>query len=266
MLPAPEVNTSTEREPSCMTASAARSAPPLAVTMGEPAGIGGEILLEAWRRRRENDPALFALDDPERLRRLSADLGRPVPVAAIADPAEAAAAIRTALPVLPLGHALRARPGVPDPADAPAILASIARAVASPATGAPPPSSPTRSTRPTLYARRIPPPRPHRIPRRTRRRPPHRDDAGLARAARRPRHDPRRAAPRAGAADGRAARGDRAHRPRRPAPRLRHRRIPAWRWPASTRTPARAAAIGREEIDGRSRRRCARLRGGRHRC
>ena len=130
MLPAPEVNTSTEREPSCMTASAARSAPPLAVTMGEPAGIGGEILLEAWRRRRENDPALFALDDPERLRRLSADLGRPVPVAAIADPAEAAAAIRTALPVLPLGHALRARPGVPDPADAPAILASIARAVA----------------------------------------------------------------------------------------------------------------------------------------
>ena len=39
-----------------MTASAARSAPPLALTMGEPAGVGGEIALDAWRRRAENDP------------------------------------------------------------------------------------------------------------------------------------------------------------------------------------------------------------------
>src|SRR4051812_50116989 len=111
-----------------MTASAARPALPLAVTMGEPAGIGGEILLEAWRWRRENDPALFALDDPERLRRLSADLGRPVPVAAIADPAEAAAAIRAALPALPRAHAPRARAGAPDPPSTPAVPATIARA------------------------------------------------------------------------------------------------------------------------------------------
>jgi 4-hydroxythreonine-4-phosphate dehydrogenase len=38
--------------------------PPIAVTMGEPAGIGGEILLLAWRRRRAGDPVFFALDDP----------------------------------------------------------------------------------------------------------------------------------------------------------------------------------------------------------
>src|SRR3954468_13129669 len=98
-----------------MTASAARPTPPLAVTMGEPAGIGGEILLEAWRRRREGDPVFFALDDPEGRLLRAADLGRPVPAAGIPDPAGAAAVIGTALPVLPLSLALRTRPGVPDP-------------------------------------------------------------------------------------------------------------------------------------------------------
>ena len=46
-------------------AVARRRLPPLAVTMGEPAGIGGEITLAAWRRLAGQGPAFLALDDPD---------------------------------------------------------------------------------------------------------------------------------------------------------------------------------------------------------
>ncbi|MGC2521035.1 MAG: 4-hydroxythreonine-4-phosphate dehydrogenase, partial [Stellaceae bacterium] len=40
---------------------------PLALTMGEPAGIGGEIALKAWLGRAEGVPVFYVIDDPERL-------------------------------------------------------------------------------------------------------------------------------------------------------------------------------------------------------
>lgn len=113
--------------------------PPIAVTMGEPAGIGGEIALKAWLARasapragtsKEPLPPFYLLDDPDRLAALARALGWPVPVRPIAAPQEAAGIFAEALPVLPLGIAPRARPGRPDPADAPAILGAIERAVA----------------------------------------------------------------------------------------------------------------------------------------
>ena len=56
---------------------------PLALTMGEPAGIGGEITLKAWSGRGRADgqplPPFFVIDDPERLARLARDLGFEVP-------------------------------------------------------------------------------------------------------------------------------------------------------------------------------------------
>lgn len=64
---------------------------PVALTMGEPAGIGGELTLKAWLRRAEGMPAFFAIDDPARLTTLAARLGLPVPVKTISDAAEAAA-------------------------------------------------------------------------------------------------------------------------------------------------------------------------------
>lgn len=103
--------------------------PPLAVTMGEPAGIGGEILLAAWHRLRATGPAFAALDDPARLRRLAAGLGLDVPVRTVADMEAAAATFETALPVLPLAEAVEAEPGRPEPRNAAAVLASIERAV-----------------------------------------------------------------------------------------------------------------------------------------
>ncbi len=102
---------------------------PIAVTMGEPAGIGGEILLSAWRRRRAGDPVFFVLDDPERLRKVDALAGIGACVAAIGDPAEAVGVIDSALPVLPLSCEVPFLPGRLDPGTAPSVLESIERAV-----------------------------------------------------------------------------------------------------------------------------------------
>jgi 4-hydroxythreonine-4-phosphate dehydrogenase len=92
---------------------------PLALTMGEPAGIGGEIALKAWLGRADRVPAFYLRDDPIRLTELAAQLGWPVPVRAIEIPVDAVEVFASAL----------GRPGEPDPADAPAILESIKAAV-----------------------------------------------------------------------------------------------------------------------------------------
>ena len=104
---------------------------PLALTMGEPAGIGGEITLLAWLRRGEGRvPAFFALDDPARLERLAESLGWTVPVRCIAGPEEAAGAFAEALPVLPLSLPRPVTAGRPEPANAASVITAITTAVA----------------------------------------------------------------------------------------------------------------------------------------
>ena len=104
---------------------------PLAVTMGEPAGIGGEITLAAWRARDETSlPPFFTIDDPARLERLARALGRDVPVETIDGPGDCAACFGHALPVLPVGSAIRSTPGRHDPADAASVITAIEQAVA----------------------------------------------------------------------------------------------------------------------------------------
>ncbi len=93
----------------------------LALTMGDPAGIGGELTVNAWRALRHTGPAFTAIDDPARL------IG--IPVRAVRTLAEAAAVFPDALPVLPLALAAAVVPGRPDPANAAAIIESIERAV-----------------------------------------------------------------------------------------------------------------------------------------
>lgn len=104
--------------------------PPLALSMGEPAGIGGELALKAWLTRGTGVPPFFIVDDAARLRRIAAALGLPVPVRAIASGAEAAACFAEALPVLdrPLPH--EATPGRPDAGNAGAVVDAIEAAVA----------------------------------------------------------------------------------------------------------------------------------------
>ncbi|MEM6678035.1 MAG: 4-hydroxythreonine-4-phosphate dehydrogenase PdxA [Pseudomonadota bacterium] len=103
-------------------------AAPLALTMGDPAGIGGEITVSAWRAQ---GAPFFLIDDPARIAALAPGL----PIAEIATPAEAMAAFATALPILPHPLAAPAPPGRPDPANAPVVIAAIERAVSLARTG-----------------------------------------------------------------------------------------------------------------------------------
>jgi 4-hydroxythreonine-4-phosphate dehydrogenase len=105
------------------------SCPPLALTMGEPAGIGGDITLKAWLRRHEGLPPFFAIDDPGRLKALAVRLGLTVPIAEIGRPSEATALFGGALPVLPEPLAVAVEPGRPAPANVAAVRSSIQRAV-----------------------------------------------------------------------------------------------------------------------------------------
>ena len=93
----------------------------IALTMGDPAGIGGELTASAWRALRQGGPAFAAIDDPARF--------SGVPVHAVETLAEAAAVFPDALPVLSQPLAAVAVPGRPDSANAAATIASIERAV-----------------------------------------------------------------------------------------------------------------------------------------
>ena len=102
---------------------------PLALTMGDPAGIGGELTLKAWLARTPRSPRFFALDDPARLAGLARRLGWPVPVTVIGDADMVSASFADALPVLPIELARPVVPGQADPTCAPAVLRSIETAV-----------------------------------------------------------------------------------------------------------------------------------------
>ncbi len=102
---------------------------PLAVTMGEPAGIGGEITLKAWLARSSSVPPFYVIDDPDRLSNLARGFALEVPIRPIAAPAEALAVFAEALPVAPLLRRPRAHLGRPDPEDAPAVIEAIDTAV-----------------------------------------------------------------------------------------------------------------------------------------
>ncbi|MDA0229181.1 MAG: 4-hydroxythreonine-4-phosphate dehydrogenase PdxA [Proteobacteria bacterium] len=102
---------------------------PIAVTMGEPAGIGSEIALKAWRDRALGVAPFFVIDSPARLQQLAIDLGLAVPVQEIDDPSDAALCFETALPVLALSQEVEAQAGQPETSTAAAVIESIERAV-----------------------------------------------------------------------------------------------------------------------------------------
>jgi 4-hydroxythreonine-4-phosphate dehydrogenase len=102
--------------------------------MGDPAGIGPDIAAMAWLLRGECACSpFFVLGDAD----LLASRGASLPakhefgVQEIGDPREVSAVFAKALPVLPLERPLGpVMAGMPDPAHAPAIIASIEQAVA----------------------------------------------------------------------------------------------------------------------------------------
>ena len=99
---------------------------PLAITMGEPAGTGGELSLKAWQARdAQSLPPFFAIDN---VRRLNA-LGTDVPIVAIDNPAQAMDVFDKALPVLNIDLPEVPVLGTLNPANGQAVLTSIEMAV-----------------------------------------------------------------------------------------------------------------------------------------
>ena len=109
---------------------------PLALTLGEPAGIGPDLALAIWRRRAElGIPVFYLAGDPDFLGRRAEQLGINVPIATVT-PRTAAAAFATALPIVAIDVTVSTEPGRPDRSSAPAAVASIRRAVADVMSGA----------------------------------------------------------------------------------------------------------------------------------
>ena len=82
---------------------------PIAVTMGDPAGIGLDITLLSWlARARARLPAFLFYGDVEALHRRARRLGLKVPIASIAAVSEAIDAFPTALPVRAVSSRLHA--------------------------------------------------------------------------------------------------------------------------------------------------------------
>ncbi|PSL20744.1 4-hydroxythreonine-4-phosphate dehydrogenase PdxA [Shimia abyssi] len=92
---------------------------PIALTCGEPAGIGLELAEKAWAALRLDLP-FFLLADPDHL---SGD----TPISVIQDPAEALDVMPNALPVLPHPFFGRCIPGTPDPENAEGVVEVISR-------------------------------------------------------------------------------------------------------------------------------------------
>ena len=106
-------------------------AAPLAISMGEPAGVGGEIVLKCWlRRKAEHLTPFFVIDSPDRMRSLGSDLNMHVPVCEIKTAGEAKEYFEFGLPVIPIDVPARVEPGHPEPANAGAVIQSIDEAVA----------------------------------------------------------------------------------------------------------------------------------------
>lgn len=102
---------------------------PLAVSMGDPAGIGLEIAVRAWSQRTEATPPFYVVGDSDALARAAMRLGASCPVQRVGAPSGAGVAFASALPVFETSLATRETPGAPDARNAPAVIAAIETAV-----------------------------------------------------------------------------------------------------------------------------------------
>lgn len=102
---------------------------PLALTQGDPAGIGPEITLAAWAARRETGlPPFLFIGDPEVLAARAALLGLDIPIQ-LATAENAVSIFDDALPVLSIEAGIDVAAGEPHVATARSTIASIETAV-----------------------------------------------------------------------------------------------------------------------------------------
>ncbi|MGO4831096.1 4-hydroxythreonine-4-phosphate dehydrogenase PdxA [Rhizobiaceae sp. 2RAB30] len=103
---------------------------PLALTTGDPSGIGPEIAIAAWLARKALDlPPFYLIGDSGLLSARAKALGYDLPVTVVST-AEAVAAFADSFPVAPLVYRFKDTAGIADSANAAGVVASIDRAVA----------------------------------------------------------------------------------------------------------------------------------------
>ncbi len=99
---------------------------PLALTMGDPAGIGLEIALKAWTQSGDRGLTPFVMfADPDALSQRARMLGLAVPIKTVADASAAASVFHEALPVVAVELASATKPGMPDTRNGRATIQSI---------------------------------------------------------------------------------------------------------------------------------------------
>src|SRR5687768_11725253 len=102
---------------------------PVALTMGDPAGIGPDISLSVWAKRADRaTPPFLYVGDPAVLAARAKLLDLTVPICET-DCLGAVAAFRQALPVWPVRSPAPVVPGNPDAANASAVTDAIDTAV-----------------------------------------------------------------------------------------------------------------------------------------
>lgn len=95
---------------------------PVAVSCGDPSGVGPEVIVAAWETLRDELP-FFMIGD-------STHVPAGARTVTIDSPSDAPDAMADGLPVLHLAFPSPARPGHPDPRNASGVVAAIQRAVA----------------------------------------------------------------------------------------------------------------------------------------
>jgi 4-hydroxythreonine-4-phosphate dehydrogenase len=109
---------------------------PLALTMGDPAGIGPELVVKAFAMRASAGlPPFATYGDASVIAARARLLGVNCPIVELQDPNEAPAVFDRGIPVIHIAVAAHVEPGQPDAANGPAVIAAIARAVADAARG-----------------------------------------------------------------------------------------------------------------------------------
>lgn len=102
----------------------------IAVTMGDPAGVGPDITLAAWQARKQSAlPPFFVIGDSGLFEDRIRSIGLEIPVRTISAPEDTADVFDSALPVLSVPLASPVAPGAPAANSAPAIVGAIEKGV-----------------------------------------------------------------------------------------------------------------------------------------
>ncbi|WP_420547418.1 4-hydroxythreonine-4-phosphate dehydrogenase PdxA [Curvivirga sp.] len=102
---------------------------PIAITMGDPSGISGELSLKAWLKLKDQPTPFYCLDNINRLRNVNDYIDLDVPIHPIQDPSEAIDLFKNALPVLDIPLKEEAIFGKLNSANGQTVLDSISIAV-----------------------------------------------------------------------------------------------------------------------------------------